>query len=60
MLFAILAVVAGCDKGPNPTSITADELLRAQGGQVFTVVTPESVDPKAFAGLALRYPDGTI
>lgn len=60
MLFAILAVVAGCDKGPNPTSITADELLRAQGGQVFTVITPESVDPKAFAGLALRYPDGTI
>lgn len=59
-LLSLLVAVAGCDKKPVPTSITADELLLAQGGQVFTVITPNAVDPKAFAGLALKYADGRI
>lgn len=60
ILLALFAAVAGCDKAPKTTSITADELLFAQGGQVFTVITPNSVDPEAFAGLALKHLDGRI
>ena len=60
LLLALFAAVAGCDKVPKTTSITADELLFAQGGQVFTVITPNSVDPEAFAGLALKHSDGRI
>jgi hypothetical protein len=60
ILLGLSVAVAGCDKKPKPASITADELLLAQGGQVFTVITPNTVDPEAFAGLALKHADGKI
>jgi hypothetical protein len=49
-----------CDTKPQRASITPDELLIALNGQVFTILTPSKVDSKAFAGLALKYPDGRI
>jgi len=60
IIIAACVASAACDKTSKVTSITADELLLAQGGQVFTVITPSAVDPKAFAGLALKQFDGTI
>lgn len=59
-VIAVCVAFTACDSTPKPTSITADELLLAQGGQVFTVTIPNTVDPKAFAGLALKHFDGTI
>jgi hypothetical protein len=61
-IIAIAACIAlaACDKTPERASITADELLLAQGGRVFTVIVPSEVDKNAFVGLALKHHDGTI
>lgn len=55
-----LASLAGCDRAGDNASITADELLIAQGGRVFTVIIPAEVNPNSFAGLALRSANGSI
>ena len=39
---------------------TADELLGALGGEVFTVEFPADLPETFYVGLALKYPDGTI
>lgn len=57
---AMALMLAGCESKPQRAAVTADELLLALRGQVFTVRTPGAVDPDAFAGLALGHPDGTI
>ncbi len=55
-----LACLSGCKPKPVEVTLTADELLKALGGELFEVTTPRSINPSAIGGLAIRHADGRI
>ena len=64
--FIWITTLVGCEKkseaeiSPKSPSLSNDELLQLMGGELFEVIVPSNIDPEQFAGLAIRYSDGSI
>lgn len=52
----------GCkqNKPESKPSLTNEELLQLMGGTLFEITVPDSIKAGQYAGLAIRYSDGTI
>ena len=54
------AGVTATDNSEARDLISADELMRALGGNDFLVQLPDDIDSSDMIGLALKHPDGTV